>query len=905
MGTSEMDVIAEALGRPSGAHFVRCALQVNPHHYRETYKASPNEGDALSHATSLVVKARELGIGVLAVTDHNSVRDVDTFREAALGSGVTVLPGFELESTDGIHLLCIYDTDIGADQLGRFLGEFGLRETDVTSGPCSRSFAEILSIVVGQGGIVIAAHVTGAKGLFRALHKSARALAWKNEQLLAIQIPSSIDALDEGERSIIKNEVPEYARTYVAGRQQALAVINAKDVTRADDLEDDSATTLIKFAGQPSVEGLRQAFLDPDSRVRLNSDDVPDEHSELAAIAWEGGGFLDAEAIHFNPNLNVLIGGRGTGKSTVVESIRYALDLEPVGDEAQDAHRGLIRNVLRSGTKVSLLVRSLHPSERSYRIERTVPNPPIVRDGNGQVLNIRPVDVFPRVEVFGQHEISELTRSGLKLTRLLRRFVRDDSDTDSRKASIQRDLRASRKSLLEVAEELEVIDERLARLPQLRETLNRFQEAGLEDRLGEQSLLVRESRIIDSIPDRLQALRDSISILHQELPLDLTFLSPRALSDLPGAPILEGVNPVLQELSDALEGTVQDIERALKRADEQLDAIRSNWTHHKAAIDTRYETILRELQESAIDGEEFIRLRRNIENLKPLEERRSVLIRIREEELQRRRNLLDEWENVKAAQFRELESAVRRVNNALDGYVKVKVTAAGERTPLTQLLRDEVGGRLSDTIRKLESADDLSLAEFVRHCRDGTTALERNYELTPAPAASLANASESTLMKVEELELPSTTELLLNVSGNTSSASWQSLRRLSKGQKATAVLLLLLLESDAPLIIDQPEDDLDNRFISEVIVEKMRENKRQRQFVFSTHNANIPVLGDAELILGLAATGDVDGSHDEGRAFLSLDHMGSIDTPSVRVLVEEILEGGKDAFERRRRKYGF
>ena len=145
-------------------------------------------------------------------------------------------------------------------------------------------------------------------------------------------------------------------------------------------------------------------------------------------------------------------------------------------------------------------------------------------------------------------------------------------------------------------------------------------------------------------------------------------------------------------------------------------------------------------------------------------------------------------------------------------------------------------------------------------------------------------------MKIEELELLPTTELLLNTSGNTGDESWQPLSKLSKGQKATAVLLLLLLESDAPLIIDQPEDDLDNRFISEVIVEKMRENKRKRQFVFSTHNANIPVLGDAELILGLDAKGDVDnGNVDdgevEGRAFLKPEHMGSIDTASVRALV--------------------
>ena len=129
-------------------------------------------------------------------------------------------------------------------------------------------------------------------------------------------------------------------------------------------------------------------------------------------------------------------------------------------------------------------------------------------------------------------------------------------------------------------------------------------------------------------------------------------------------------------------------------------------------------------------------------------------------------------------------------------------------------------------------------------------------------------------MELEELDLPATTSIELNVAGEGQSPSWQMLDDLSTGQKATAVLLLLLLESDAPLLVDQPEDDLDNRFITDGIVPKMREEKLRRQFIFSTHNANIPVLGDAELILGLSAEGEAD----VGRATIPTEHMGSIDS---------------------------
>lgn len=173
--------------------------------------------------------------------------------------------------------------------------------------------------------------------------------------------------------------------------------------------------------------------------------------------------------------------------------------------------------------------------------------------------------------------------------------------------------------------------------------------------------------------------------------------------------------------------------------------------------------------------------------------------------------------------------------------------------------------------------------------------------MTSTQAGRLAQANPEVIMRVEELDLPAVTSIQLNTAGLGEPPSWQPLDELSKGQKATAVLLLLLLESDAPLVVDQPEDDLDNRFITEGVVPRMREEKQRRQFVFSTHNANIPVLGDAELIVGLSASGEAE----QGRARVDPNHMGSIDAQPVRELVEEILEGGKEAFERRRRKYGF
>jgi hypothetical protein len=199
-----------------------------------------------------------------------------------------------------------------------------------------------------------------------------------------------------------------------------------------------------------------------------------------------------------------------------------------------------------------------------------------------------------------------------------------------------------------------------------------------------------------------------------------------------------------------------------------------------------------------------------------------------------------------------------------------------------------------------QHAPDFSLPAFVQACRLDKDALSKDYACPPSQAARMADAGEDTLMEIEALDLPPTTTIKLNVAADDEPADWQALDHLSTGQKATAVLLLLS-ESRAPLVVVQPEDDLDNRFITEGVVPKMRWEKRRRQFVFATHNANVPVLGDAEQIVGLSARGEAG----EGRAILSSDTMGSIDSATVREMVEEVLEGGRAAFEMRRLKYGF
>jgi len=162
-------------------------------------------------------------------------------------------------------------------------------------------------------------------------------------------------------------------------------------------------------------------------------------------------------------------------------------------------------------------------------------------------------------------------------------------------------------------------------------------------------------------------------------------------------------------------------------------------------------------------------------------------------------------------------------------------------------------------------------------------------------------AGEDFFMALEQTDLLPVTRIEFNIASREGPAQGKALGDLSVGQKATALLYLLMQDSDGPLVLDQPEDNLDNRFVSKSVVPTVRTEKGRRQLIFATHNANIPVLGDAEQIIAI----DADGEADHGRIRLEPDHMGSIDSPRIATEVKEILEGGHAAFEDRRVRYGF
>ena len=150
------------------------------------------------------------------------------------------------------------DTD--QERLGRFLGELGILSPKPSSDLAKKSFLEILGKVPEQGGVTVAAHVTNNSGLFTVLSGQSRIKAWQSDDLRAIQIPGQVGDLPQDVRVIVENRNADYRRTHAAEERLAIAVVNARDIVKPEDLEDRSATCWIKMS-EVSIEGLRQAFL--------------------------------------------------------------------------------------------------------------------------------------------------------------------------------------------------------------------------------------------------------------------------------------------------------------------------------------------------------------------------------------------------------------------------------------------------------------------------------------------------------------------------------------------------------------------------------------------------------------------------------------------------------------------
>ena len=871
------DAVEDALETRAGARWHRVALQVNPYGYRGSSAPKNKFPDEQSYNEAIVRACARLEIDLIAITDHWCVRTAEALAKAAEAAGTVVLPGFEAVTSEGIHLLVLFERGTGYDEVDAAIGACG-GTPGCAPGKVGESYEKIVRCAADRAALVIPAHVNGPNGLLTVLQGQALIRAWRNDEVHAVAVSPDrpLTALHE---RILRNMELEYERTHPPAR------LHADDISDPARLGTEGGSCWVKMS-TPSLAALDLAARTSETRVRLDNP-MLSLHPTIETISWDGG-FLDGVRLRLSDSLTCLVGGRGTGKSTIIESIRYALGIGPIGNAAGRDHRGLVDNVLVAGTKISMLVRG---TAGEFVVERSVPDPPVVRDAAGTVLASRPGDVLGPVEVFSQHELAELADSRDYIARLLQRISGDATETVS---NLPTRLRENREAILGLRRQLGDIDDALDELPRHEEALAHFRAAGLDERLEEHARVEREGRILDTAGTRVDDVLTATPPLRDEGLLDAAFASPAALRDLPNASVLAGIADVLRGLDAEVTAAADTIVRAVATARDGLSSIEADWSAATAPVREQYDAVLRSLQDSGHDATRYLATQRAVERLAPLaEQRRQVSARVAGL-YDERRQLLAELSDRVGAERRKLGEACTAANDALQGSVRVKPQPSTDRSDLLALIDKAISGPRSQVRQAVES-EGFSPRAFADACRTGPEALAA-FGIGGAQATKLAGAGEALFLQLEELTVGLAAAALLNVGSGTDD-DFRDLDDLSKGQKATALLLLLLATLSGPLIVDQPEDDLDNRFVWEGVVPRVRALKGARQLVFSTHNANIPVLGDAELLVVLETVAR------KGR--IAAGGAGSLDDQTVLALAGEILEGGPDAFRRRRYLYGF
>ena len=875
------------------ARFFKCALQVNPAGYIN-YRGQQQALTEDEYNQQLLAACLEAKVEVIGLADHGSVDGVDKLRELFSENGVVVFPGFEIASSEKIHFVCLFDESASADLIKMHLGALGIN-INQPEAPVQKSAIDIIKYVNEKDGFIFAAHCANDDGV---LNRRMNHI-WKHEGLLAAQISSSIDALKNAEDGfyyrVLRNKDANYRR------EREMAVINATDVANPEDIKSDGASCLIKMT-KPCFTSFKQAFLDAGSRVRLNSDKPESYASAIEQIRFVGG-YLDGMDIELSEHLNAVIGGRGTGKSTLLECIRFAFDLAPFGKAAKAQHDAIIKTNLGSEKgMVEVKVRSAAMHGRQFTVNRKYGNQPVVIDDAGEVSPHQPKDLLPGIELYGQNEIYEMTRDEQSRNQLIERFLEGEHehfDTDIAKVLAR--LKENRASIERALSQKGEIEAEVERLPKLQDQAKQFQALGIDEKLKVIPKLEKEKQLNGRVNEEVDRVKEAIETLKDSLP-DTVFLSEASLEGLPHADLLKQQREILEGFKAALTQTVTQLEQLALASSEKLLPIQQQLAGKLREEEQQLENAFKDIPASQGKtgrqiGAEYQTLLKQIEQIRPkqttLQNRQAQI----DELYKQRKKLLLELDQQTSARASAMQKSVKRLNRKLDQKVRLSLNPEGNRQVLVDFLSacnlEGVG------VKRLVwvSEGEFSPANLAATIRQGEAELTVAYGITDAIVRALSRLPERKLLELEELALPDTMAIELNVTHGEQEAKFRPIEDLSTGQQCTAVLHLLLLDNQDPLILDQPEDNLDNAFIAERIVAELRRAKLSRQFLFATHNANIPVFGDAEWI-GVLSVEDNKGQ-------ILPDEQGAIDMPKVQALAADILEGGKSAFNQRREKYGF
>ena len=903
---------------------------------------------------------------LVVITDHMKCSYASRVSKATLpDDGFRVLPGMEVNfrpeaamTTMRLHLLAILPDGSTPEQFSRlFAGVKGIPDDAERNGQeevVGVELAKWVKAVHEAEGVCIAAHVDnpqGARYHFRQTGSEIIKLfavdsdkKEQQEQDIANTVKDFLFSVAFDAVEVAKASDDRHYRWFskLANREVSIPVTMKLDAHCIEDFDCEERTTWVKMTSV-SLRGLRDALKFPETRVRFKTDLPTPPSPKLLGLEIVGDrdSFFEHVRVAFAENLNCLIGPRGSGKSTIVEALRYVFGYNRTLDELDTANKlsGRIRD-MQEANLTGCLIRVVYQTQaKDIRVLEATFDPnedyaTKVYAADGAPLNVADVEAsggYP-LRLFGWSEIETLGRDTARQRDLLDRLIPELMTVKQERDELRAQLLANRAEVEKIIGDLRGLYTRqnglVRRFVEYKTAFEKLNTDEVKRHFADLDLAQTKQRVLELVSQNVARLT-------------------ARLKEVDGVSFRDGLDEILtatgQEFQDwwltdelaklKVVDAETDVQKHLSAANEVLKSFSALLGQHIAAAKQAVEAIQSQIRAAFADDSSMQRiadLRANAEK------RLREVTTLRDEYLKtwnRFRDTLTSRKQIAAdlVACHDRIAGIRSRHNAkieemLNRYFasRMKISlgfAAGGDTQ-----------RFSDALVKLKIASSFVAQYHRRHVAEALAAHFNPITLTrallggdpkqiagqhlPDDQANQITTAEAQrameiwkpwnkdelaevdwlqddgdrlrgLMELQEVEWDDHESILLND---------RPVGELSPGQRSSAMLPLIALAETTPLVIDQPEDNLDNRLVGQVLTDILADLKEKRQIIVCTHNPNIVVSGDAEQVVVLDALGDRKGT--------VLCH-GSIDNDDIIGSVIEIMEGGEEAFRARQQRYGF
>jgi len=881
------------------------------------------ENRAGTTADDIVKKALEEKLEAIAITDHNTATWVDRIKEAAKNK-LVVFPGVEISTTAGettIHIIAIFDKDKSSKDIEGLLGElkiapdkYGKPEAYTTYSP-----SQVIDKIAARKALAIGAHANSAQGICGGMKGNPRSGVLENPNLAAVETTFSDFANEEKRKSATR--VIDLLDGNHGYRKLAVYQTsdNLEEKTGKHQLDKIGAHYSLFKLDEISLEGLRQCFCDPDVRIRLETEFTEVKLPRIKDLTISQG-FLGNQHVCFHGGLNSIVGGKGTGKSLIVEFLRFALNQASEDkDTSIDHNKKLEKRLEFSGT---VTVNFELPNKTNYSATRTY-------DGNTNPItcvnseNQGPYEgdlatLFP-ILPYSQNEVIKISEDEAAQLRLIDSFV-DISSFKQGTDDLASQLRTKDKELADSIQAAYHVASLNTQLSTVAEKLKNIDKSLQNQLFEEMKAFERKKSLMDQYnafyKDTLKVLDDASRMFHNLIQTESDEQQAENgeqvevtdhFQDIPSKPVIPDELKNDDDIRKADESATQfvlaainailEAKKSLSQENNKLQSVIQAWMHQFEAKKSQYDEIIvkaggdqkkleterqkLQLEQQGLQ-EEMAKYSRQMENLENIR--------------QTRKTLLDKLDTAHKNHYNARKAVFDNLTAQSGGRLKLEISyATNAQTFKSALwnLRSSSGIHRTDTDKVVEHLMPRDFLDLLLSKDAKSLAAKTGLaELNAAKLLEVLNSKEdlTDVLSLSYLAYPEDTP---SIQFKKEDGEYYPISEVSTGQKCTALLIIALSEGTRPVLIDQPEDSLDTTSVYEDIVTKLRGGKDKRQFILTTHNASVGVAADSDNFIVLKSTA-VQGE---------VNCYGAIDRGNVKSEVIQHLEGGPKPYGLRHKKY--